>query len=199
MHSLSCYLQIVVVEMFIKFHKYVVSYDCNLTWKLWCKHQDEVIMTMCKCMCLILQYITIICTTTNQAKMKRTNIYDGAIMIFLNDPLVIMLWETWIEKLLTKMSWYMVLPKIFGKLLHICLCPLSGTKESNGGVGESYSSLLLLMMKVIWHFVNNTHKVMITLWIFIFGLQSIVDFSFAISYIFVRNCQNMINNKNYGV
>jgi hypothetical protein len=32
------------------------------------------------------------------AKMKKTNIYDGAVMIFLNDPLVIMLWETWIEK-----------------------------------------------------------------------------------------------------
>jgi hypothetical protein len=32
---------------------------------------------------------------TNQAKMKGTNIYDGGIMIFLNYPLIILLWETW--------------------------------------------------------------------------------------------------------
>jgi hypothetical protein len=37
-------------------------------------------------MCLILQYIAIY-TTTNQAKMKATNIYDGVVMIFFNDPL----------------------------------------------------------------------------------------------------------------
>jgi hypothetical protein len=55
-------------------------------------------------MCLILQYITI-CTTTNQAKTKRTNIYDGGVMIFLNDPLIILLWETLIEKLMTKI-WF---------------------------------------------------------------------------------------------
>jgi hypothetical protein len=84
------------------------------------------------------------------------------------------------------------------------LPPSPGRGESNesrvGGVGESYSSLLLLMMKVmIWHFVNNTHKVMITIWILIFGLQSIVEFSFTISYIFVKNCQNMRNNKTFRV
>jgi hypothetical protein len=27
--------------------------------------------------------------------MKATNIYDGVVMVFFNDPLIILLWETW--------------------------------------------------------------------------------------------------------
>jgi hypothetical protein len=55
-------------------------------------------------------------TAINQAEMKGTDTYDGAVMIFLNNPLIILLWEAWMQVLGTEMFVYWF-AQILGRLL----------------------------------------------------------------------------------
>jgi hypothetical protein len=133
-------------------------------------------MIMCTCMCLILQYITIY-TTTNQVKMKATNIYDGVVMIFLNDPLIILLWETW-EK-----NWRQRCLEILDRLLHIWITHCKELRKVMGVWGSHvahyyywwwrwcfdtlWATLIRLWLhyefsslvfKVLWSFLMQSHR-----------------------------------------